>query len=60
VAGHQVGAAAAAFFGGYMRELQGNYDLAFQIAGMTAIVAAALSLLIVPTRREEFGEPQAA
>lgn len=46
VAGHQVGAATAAFFGGFMRELQGNYDLAFQIAGMTAIAAAALSLLI--------------
>ena len=35
VAGHQVGAAAAAFFGGAMRELQGDYQLAFMIAGMT-------------------------
>jgi predicted MFS family arabinose efflux permease len=61
VAGHQVGAAAAAFFGGYMRELQGDYDLAFQIAGLTAIGAAALSLLIRPTGpREEMAEPQAA
>ena len=29
VAGHQVGAATAAFFGGAMRELQGDYELAF-------------------------------
>jgi predicted MFS family arabinose efflux permease len=50
VAGHQLGAAAAAFFGGSMRELQGDYQLAFMIAGMTAIVAAALSLLIDTTR----------
>ena len=60
VAGHQVGAATAAFFGGFMRELQGNYDLAFQIAGMTAIAAAALSLLIKPTRREPGGAVVAA
>lgn len=46
VAGHQVGAAAAAFFGGTMRELQGSYELAFLIAGMTGIIAACLSLLI--------------
>ena len=46
VAGHQVGAATAAFFGGAMREMQGDYQLAFLIAGMTAIIAAALSMLI--------------
>jgi predicted MFS family arabinose efflux permease len=50
VAGHQIGAATAAFFGGSMRELQGDYQLAFMIAGMTAIIAAALSLLIDTTR----------
>ena len=50
VAGHQLGAAAAAFFGGAMRELQGDYELAFMIAGMTGIIAAALSLLIDTTR----------
>jgi len=33
-----------------MRELQGDYQLAFMVAGMTAIVAAALSLLIDMTR----------
>lgn len=50
VAGHQVGAAAAAFFGGAMREFQGSYELAFVIAGMTGIIAACLSLLINTNR----------
>ncbi len=52
LAGHQVGAASAAYFGGFMRELQGDYTTAFMIAGMTAIAAAALSLLIDPARPE--------
>ena len=43
-----------------MREMQGSYDLAFQIAGMTAIAAAAISLLIQHTPRGEIGEPQPA
>ena len=61
VAGHQLGAASAAYFGGFMREMQDSYDLAFQIAGMTAIAAAALSLLIGPTRPQgTAGEPQPA
>jgi len=62
VAGHQVGAAAAAFFGGAMREVQGDYALAFMIAGMTGIMAAAISLLIDPQRPQEEGvaEPQPA
>lgn len=61
VAGHQVGAAAAAFFGGAMRELQGDYQLAFMIAGMTGVMAAAISLLIDPVRpRDEIAEPQPA
>lgn len=50
VAGHQVGAATAAFFGGFLRELQGSYETAFVIAGMTAIIAAAISMLIDPSR----------
>ena len=50
VAGHQVGAATAAFFGGAMREFQGSYELAFVIAGMTGIIAACLSLLINTNR----------
>jgi predicted MFS family arabinose efflux permease len=60
VAGHQVGAATAAFFGGALRELQGSYELAFQIAGMTAIVAACLSLLIDTSRPAFEREPQPA
>ncbi|MER8388965.1 MFS transporter [Mesorhizobium sp. M1380] len=60
VAGHQVGAATAAFFGGTMRELQGNYELAFLIAGMTAIAAACISLLINTSRPAFDLEPQAA
>ncbi|BCH14090.1 MULTISPECIES: MFS transporter [unclassified Mesorhizobium] len=60
VAGHQVGAAAAAFFGGTMRELQGDYELAFLIAGMTAIAAACISLLINTNRPAFEPEPQAA
>jgi len=60
VAGHQVGAAAAAAFGGTMRELQGNYELAFMIAGMTAIAAACISLLINTSRPAFEPEPQAA
>lgn len=60
VAGHQIGAATAAFFGGALRELQGNYDLAFQIAGMTAITAACISLLIDTSRPAFEPEGQAA
>lgn len=60
VAGHQIGAAAAAAFGGTMRELQGNYELAFLIAGMTAIAAACISLLINTSRPAFEPEPRAA
>jgi predicted MFS family arabinose efflux permease len=60
VAGHQIGAAAAAAFGGTMRELQGNYELAFLIAGMTGIAAACISLLINTSRPAFEPEPQAA
>jgi MFS family permease len=46
VAGHQLGAACAAFFAGFMRSAQGNYLEAFMIAGFTGIIAAVLSLMI--------------
>ena len=46
VAGHQLGAACAAFFAGFMRSTQGDYWQAFMIAGATGIVAAVLSLMI--------------
>ena len=46
VAGHQLGAACAAFFAGFMRSTQGNYLEAFIIAGITGLIAAVLSLMI--------------
>ncbi len=46
-AGHQLGAASAAFLGGWLRTVQGNYFDAFMIAGATGVIAAALALLIV-------------
>jgi MFS family permease len=45
-AGHQLGAASAAFMGGALRTSQGSYFEAFQIAGATAILAAVLALFI--------------
>ena len=45
-AGHQMGAASAAAFAGWMHNWQGNYVDAFVIAGFTGLVAAVLSLLI--------------
>jgi predicted MFS family arabinose efflux permease len=46
LAGHQLGAASAAFIAGYLRTLQGDYLDAFVLAGFTGIIAAALALLI--------------
>jgi predicted MFS family arabinose efflux permease len=61
VAGHQLGAASAAYFGGFMREAQGSYQSAFLIAGLTALAAAGISLLIDPDRSERISPaPQAA
>src|SRR5689334_19613684 len=46
LAAHQLGAACAAFFAGFVRSTQGDYLQAFIIAGATGIVAAVLSLMI--------------
>ena len=46
IAGHQLGAACAALFAGFVRSAQGDYLQAFTIAGATGIVAAVLSLTI--------------
>ncbi|HKE48528.1 MAG TPA: MFS transporter [Rhodanobacteraceae bacterium] len=46
VAGHQLGAASAAFFAGAMRTVQGDYFYAFIIAGLTGVVAAVLALRV--------------
>ncbi len=45
-AGHQMGAASAAFLGGALRTAQGTYIEAFFIAGAAGLLAAVLSLLI--------------
>lgn len=45
-AGHQLGAATAAFAAGAMRSVQGDYLQAFVIAGGVGVLAAALSLMI--------------
>ncbi len=59
VAGHQVGAAAAAFLGGALRQMQGDYATAFLISGMTGIAAACIALLIDTSRPafEPEGQP---
>jgi predicted MFS family arabinose efflux permease len=49
-AGHQIGAASAAFMGGYLRQDTGSYLWAFVIAGFTGIIAAVISLLIKRNR----------
>jgi MFS family permease len=46
ITGHQIGAASAAFFAGYMRTVQGNYVDALVIAGCTGVIAAFLALMI--------------
>lgn len=46
VAGHQVGAASAAWMAGYIRDTQGSYLVAFVLAGSTGIIAAILALMI--------------
>lgn len=45
-AGHQMGAATAAITAGVMRAAQGRYLEAFVLAGLTALIAAAASLMI--------------
>ncbi len=45
-AGHQLGAATAAFMAGALRSMQGRYLEAFVIAGCTGLVAAGLSLMV--------------
>jgi predicted MFS family arabinose efflux permease len=46
LAGHQLGAASAAFLAGYLRSVQGDYVDAFVLAGSSGIIAAAIALLI--------------
>ncbi|MBO1012349.1 MFS transporter [Achromobacter sp. SD115] len=46
VAGHQLGAASAAWMAGAVREAQGSYLMAFVISGMTGLIAAVIALMI--------------
>jgi MFS family permease len=52
VAGHQLGAASAAFFAGAVRTLDGSYLPAFLVAGLLAVGAAFLSIFINKTSRQ--------
>jgi len=58
VAGHQIGAATAAWMGGFVREATGSYLMAFVISGATGILAAVIALLV--ERRRATGELAAA
>ena len=61
LAGHQVGAATAAFLAGMIRQEQGDYATAFFAAGLIGIFAAALSMMINRGPREPVAPlPQAA
>ena len=57
VAGHQLGAASAAFMAGVMRSTQGDYVMAFVLAGSTGIAAAVISLMIARERRRAVPQP---
>ncbi|MDP9166214.1 MAG: MFS transporter, partial [Actinomycetota bacterium] len=53
-ASHQLGAAVAAAGAGWLRDLQGNYDLAFYLASGLCAVAA---LLCLNVRKAQFNAP---
>jgi MFS family permease len=50
-AAHQIGAAFAATAAGVGRDRLGNYNVAWYVAGVLAVIAAALSLLLLLGRR---------
>jgi predicted MFS family arabinose efflux permease len=45
-AAHQLGAAIAAAGAGWLRDLQGNYDMAFYLGAALCFVAAVLSAMV--------------
>lgn len=57
VAGHQIGAASAAWMGGFVREATGSYLMAFVLSGATGIIAAAIALMV---KRQRVGQQGAA
>ncbi|MGN6578386.1 MAG: MFS transporter [Bordetella sp.] len=58
VAGHQIGAATAAWMGGAIRQATGSYLTAFVISGATGILAAVIALMV--KRQRATPEPVAA
>jgi predicted MFS family arabinose efflux permease len=61
VAGHQLGAASAAFLAGLSRTVEGTYLPAFLLAGLLGVAAAFLSVFIGDAdRRAKSGWPEAA
>lgn len=58
VAGHQIGAATAAWMGGAIRQATGSYLMAFVISGATGILAAVIALMV--KRQRATAEPVAA
>jgi predicted MFS family arabinose efflux permease len=59
-ASHQLGAAAAAWGAGWIRDDTGGYSTAFTIAGALALAAAVLALWIASARRDEVPAPAVA
>jgi MFS family permease len=59
-AGHQIGAASAAAFAGWMHDWQGNYVQSFVIAGFTGLIAAVISLLIARPGKDTVLKPAIA
>lgn len=60
VAAHQLGAAAAAFGAGLLRESLGSYDVAFMIAGFVCMAAALMSVRIRRRSQAASGDVTAA
>ncbi|MBO9329203.1 MFS transporter [Achromobacter xylosoxidans] len=56
VAGHQLGAASAAWMAGALRAAQGSYLMAFVISGATGLIAAVIALMI-GRRRQATAQP---
>lgn len=57
VAGHQLGAACAAYLAGWLRSVQGNYTLAFELAGAIGVAAALVALSIARKARSTGPRP---
>jgi MFS family permease len=61
LAGHQAGGATAAFLAGFIRQSEGDYAMAFFLAGLTGILAAGMAMMINRGKRQPAAPlPQAA